>query len=473
MTDPTDRPAETGRPENGRLARGPLSQALEHYQTHERRRFHMPGHMGRSLVDVPGITEAAYRSDLTELDGLDVLSEPEGRIQESQQQAAKTFGAARSFFLVNGASVGIQAAMLAGLKPGNKVLLPRNVHRSVLSGLIITGAEPIWLLPDPLPDWGIWGAVNPETVEGLLRQYPDVKALVIASPTYEGIGSDTAALSAICRKHGALFIVDEAHGSLWPLSERLPDSALNTDCDAVIHSLHKAAGSLTQSAIAHLPTGSRVDPERYQQALNTLHTTSPSYLLLASLDATVAFLGSDAGRRRIDTLLDETRRLRDMLDNRLRHFRLLSPVDTERLGMTKLYLTSPDESGESWGYRMEAKRQLAFEAVSPYGVLYQCGIGLSREDADFFIAQFAAEDAGMPETSGKPAWQAPVLPRISLTPREAFFAPGERLPKRACAGRISRETVVHCPPGIPVLMPGEVIAADQLPLLPDTVDVVV
>ena len=257
----------------------------------------MPGHSGQGFL-TPGfdLGEACFAYDLTEVEGLDVLSEPSGPIAEAQAQAAALYGVAQSFFLVQGSTVGLQAAVLACLKPGDKVLLPRNIHRAVVAGLILTGAEPVWFLPPWLPDWGLWGGISPEQFEAQLNLQSDIQAVILTSPTYEGLGSDSAAIAALCREHELFLIVDEAHGSLWPLSNRLPPSACHSGADAVIHSLHKNAGSLTQTGLAHLPHGSRIDAVAFQQALNTLQTTSPSYLLLGSIDAALGFLASDAGR---------------------------------------------------------------------------------------------------------------------------------------------------------------------------------
>ncbi|MBX2860214.1 MAG: aminotransferase class I/II-fold pyridoxal phosphate-dependent enzyme [Vampirovibrio sp.] len=453
-------------------SQAPLIEALTHYQTHHRRRFHMPGHMGRFIP--PALNDLlSLNYDLTELDGLDVLSEPTGCIVEAQAQMAQAIGAAHTFFLVNGSSVGIQAAMLTALKPGDKVLLPRNVHRSVLSGLILTGANPVWFLPEWLPGWGLWGQVAPEEVTRQLDQHPDIKALILTSPTYEGIGSDIPTIAAICRARNVLLIIDEAHGSLWPYTDRLPQSACTTLADAVIQSIHKTAGSLTQSAAAHLPKGSRMDPHQYQQALNTLQTTSPSYLLLASLDAARTYLTSPEGQYRLDTVLDEVTRLRETFFTLNTPFQLFHPsqADHSYWDPTKLFLRLPGASGEDWGTNLEQTAQLAFESVSPYGTLYQCGIGLEADDIDFFLNAFSAANH-LPSLTPKIPESNWLTPIVKMTPRDAFFTEKTTVNKQAATNLISAETVVHCPPGIPVLMPGEQIQPEHIEYLPETLTVV-
>ena len=484
-------------------AASPLADAITEYQNLQRRRFHVPAHAGYkpSFSELP---EALYQADLTEVEGLDVLSEPYQCIAESQKMIAERFGVAHTFMLVNGATTGLTATMLAALQPGEKVLLPRNVHRSVVSGLILTGAEPVWMLPERLPEWGLWGAVDPKEIERQLQAHPDIKALFITSPTYEGIGSDLPAIATLCRQNDVLLIVDEAHGALWPFSDRLPKSACHIGlrnaenenkveperfelgADAVIHSMHKSAGSLTQGALAHLPHGSRIDPTIYQQALNTLQTTSPSYILMRDLEATVGWLGSDEFHEHLNQHLDVVQILRQALGVGLQRFKLFTPNDTSRWDPCKLYFSLPGESGEVWGPRLEEGAagnpllRVAYESANPKGVLYQAGIGLQPDDFTGFTKIMLIEDRCVAALSEAPAniaeppelSQEELLPEMAMLPRKAFFAPGERAMAAKSVGRIAKETIVHCPPGIPVLMPGERIRAHHVPLLPEGVLVV-
>lgn len=462
----------------------PLIEAMQAYEALGRKRFHVPGHAGRDLFQgflgrpVPGLTEETYRYDQTEVEGLDVLSEPSECLMEAQSAAAEAFRVANSYFLVNGSTAGLMAAMLACLSPGDRVLLPRNVHRSVISGLILTGAEPVWFLPEWIELWGLWGAVSPSAVQQAIAQNPDLKALVLTAPTYEGLGSDTAAIARLCREAGMFLIVDEAHGSLWPFSDRLPTSACHLpqefSADCVVHSLHKTGGSLTQSAMAHLPHGSRIHPDDFQQALNTVQTTSPSYLLMASLDASRAYLASTSGQARIDFLLDQVTELRQQFKDQVDFFQLFEAdgMDSRFWDPTKLYLRSSVEAGEAWAVRLEAEQRLTYEATSVFGSLYLAGLGLESEDYQFFQEVFSAQakdyrnQAQLPLST--PDCPPLPLPDPKLTPREAFFSRGIRLPAEKALGRIAKETVVHCPPGIPVLLPGERIQEAHRPYLPDT-----
>lgn len=452
----------------------PLVEALKTYDRHDRRRFHVPAHAGQNLCEPTfSLLDEPFRFDLTELDGLDVLSEPSGAIAEAQARIAQLFGVAHSFMLVNGASVGLMAAMLSVVQPGDSVLVSRNAHRSVLSGLILLGAKPVWFLPERLPEWGLWGAVSVAEVQRQLDLHPEAKALFVTSPTYEGIGSDITEIARLCKHRGVALVVDEAHGSLWPLSDELPVSACHSGADVVIHSLHKSGGSLTQTALAHLPEGSVVTPEAFQQSLNTLQTTSPSYLLLASLDAACDFLGSNRGRQRLDSLLQEVDALRAFFQKDLKQIQCYQP-EREAAWFwdpCKFYLKHPVESGEDWGARLETEKQLAYESASPEGVLYLANLGLEADDFSFLKQVLQAEEQALQGENPQPQEAVPdfdLMPEVVLQPREAFFAVGEKVSTEQAVGRIAKETVVHCPPGIPVLMPGERIQPEHVPLLPNS-----
>jgi len=458
----------------------PLSQALTHYDSHGRHRFHVPAHAGHGeRLGASVFLSDPYRYDLTELDGLDVLSDPEGCLADSQASIASIFKVAHSFLLVNGATVGIEATLLASLKPGDKVLLPRNVHRSVVSGLVLTGAQPIWFLPERFSHWGLWGGVSLESIERELKKQPNIKALVITSPTYEGIGSDIKSIATLCRNKSVLLIVDEAHGSLWPLSDRLPQSAAHSLADCVIHSIHKSAGCLTQGALAHLPHHSRVSSAAYQQALNLLQTTSPSYLLMASIEACCHFWHSKEGQERLNNWLDQVLELRvqvPLLLKTLSLFEAENPQQAQLCDPSKLYWTHPQIQGDDWGSAFEEELKLAYESASPYGVLYLMNPGLENDDFKTFAGLMQKGEARLEASDSKTVScqkalesQNPsvLIPELAFSPREAFFSESEHVNIENALGRIAHEMIVRCPPGIPVLIPGERISEAHLPFLPE------
>jgi arginine decarboxylase len=488
----------------------PLIDAMNQYERLERLRFTVPGHAGVDVIEktlsikIPGISQESYCFDQTEVEGLDVLSTPSECLRDTQQLAASIFGVAHSYFLVNGSTVGIEAAMLACLKPGDTVLVPRNVHRSVVSGMVLTGAIPRWVFPEWLESWGLWGALSVETIRDAFLRDPSIRAVVLTSPTYEGVGSDIQAIAKVCQEYHAFLLVDEAHGSLWPFSNQLPPSACHLGADVVIQSLHKSAGSLTQTALAHLPIGSKMSPDAFQEALNTLHTTSPSYLLLASLEASCAFLGSDAGKVLIESFTTHLQGFRRQFAQDLRFFQLFEGPSSRVEGgrsdsdfetsfdfafdFTKLYVKTRLEWGEHWAPRMELNRNLAYESTNGLGALYLPGLGLKEQDYHKFLEAFRAEEVAyrLKTTVGQlsqndslenlendfiPPPQLP-FPISKVTPREAFFLPGETVNASDSIGRVAKNTVVQCPPGVPFLLPGEIVQPDHLPYLPPIISVV-
>ncbi len=448
----------------------PLAEALCSQIDLGRSRFHVPAHAGRDLAGFQGCFDSPFALDLTELPPLDVLGSPEGVLKASQQAVANLFGARNSFYLINGASVGIMAALLASrVGEAQQVLVARNCHRSVIHGLVLTGATPQWILPQPMPDWGVWGPVDPAMLGAALTANSNIKAFVLTHPTYEGNPSDIVEIARICRNHGVLLIVDEAHGTLWPLDPQLPVSALQSQADAVIHSLHKSGGSLTQTALLHCPQGSRLMPDAVQEALNLLHTTSPSYLLLANMEATCHWLASSEGKSKIQAQCHASLELKHWITENLKTIRVQYP---QQAGF-QLYLQSNRLNGEDLAEQLEERFDLAYESALPNGVLLMLNLGLDSaaiEALKTALQQIDKESLELPDIEPIPMYFA--LPEMALNPRAAYFSNSQSLPAEASLGRISRQVVATCPPGIPILMPGERIAPHHLPFLPESVQVV-
>ncbi|MEB3245308.1 MAG: aminotransferase class I/II-fold pyridoxal phosphate-dependent enzyme [Vampirovibrionales bacterium] len=451
-----------------------LTHALINTPSLHRHRFHVPGHAGRRIFAAPGLSPEACFYDVSEVEGVDVLSEPSGCIANSQAFAANLFAVARTFFTVGGASVGIQAAMLCLCSPGKRVLVPRNAHRSVLSGLILTGAQPVWLMPD-WHDAGLFAPLAAAQVQAAFQRDESLAGLVLTSPTYEGWAADVLAIAEMCQRYNRFCIVDEAHGSLFALDDAWPDSACHArGVDAVIHAAHKGLGSLTQTGLLHLPHGSRVAPEQAQQALNTLTSTSPSYLLLASLDAAMQFQASDAGKQARSNLMAHAKKTRDAIA----HYSEMNLLDVPNLDLTKLFVTTP-YCGEQWGAWLESERGIGYEAINAFGVLYAGGLGHTPNDWQTLTQALKHLDTCLDSLASEQCWPqrakqcAFMMPDMACLPREAFFAPKTRVPAAQAVGRIAAETIVHCPPGIPVLLPGERVTELHVPCLPEFVSVVV
>jgi arginine decarboxylase len=465
----------------------PLIDALVAYAKLKRRRFHVPGHGGQFFwtgelaekAHALGFQSHLLQHDLSEVEGLDVLSIPEGVIAESQTLTALRCGVSRSFYLVNGASVGLHAALLATFQPEELVLMPRNVHRAISAAMVLSGIRPAWFTPTWEEAWGIWGAVTLEQLQDAFEQHPTAKGIVITSPTYEGIVSDLQAIAHWCQAKNLRLIVDEAHGSLFGHVPNTPASATQFHgVDAVIQSFHKTVGSLTQSAVLHLPHGSSLSAVRVQETLNHLQSTSPNYLLLASLDLSSAWLGSLEGQAQRQSVWRNIKALRQRIHG-MTAFKLLeTPKANADLDKMRLYLRHAYCQGHDWAEALEQNHGLSYELANPYGALFIAQMGHTPPDFVAFMQGLQALAKLYPkhkhpsvqgnETPFFTPLTSPVLPTVDacLSPRDAFFSASTQHPiDEKIIGRLSGETIVSCPPGIPVLLSGERIQAGHLPFL--------
>ncbi|GAX84294.1 hypothetical protein CEUSTIGMA_g11716.t1 [Chlamydomonas eustigma] len=274
----------------------PLLRALMHRAQQADVPFHVPGHKhGAGVTELFGSTVGTnpLRYDLTEISGLDNLSSPSGAIAEAQQLAAAAFGADRTWFLVNGCSSGIHAAIMACTGPGDTMIVSRNCHLSVFSGMVLSGCTPWWVEPEVDSEFGIAHGMDPHALIEALEEAKTcrrrVSAVMVVSPTYFGVAAPIKELAHVCHEYRVPLLVDEAHGSHFGTHPQLPPSALQQGADCVMHSTHKVLSAMTQAAMLHVK-GDLVNTSRISKALQTLQSSSPSYLLLASLDAATAKL---------------------------------------------------------------------------------------------------------------------------------------------------------------------------------------
>jgi len=446
----------------GYQSNAPLYAALIQHGRQNPACFHVPGHgQGKGLSpELAGFTGQAWHSlDLTELPGLDDLHNPTGPIAAAQNLAAKMYGAEKSFFLVNGTTVGIQA-LITSLGQQKKIIVSRNVHRSVLGGLVIAGADPIYVLPDTIPHFEIDCGLTPGTIQQALVDSPDAAAVLVVRPSYYGIAADLERIARIAHQSGIPILVDEAHGAHLRFHRGLPDDAMDSGADAAVQSTHKLGGSLGQSSMLHL-RGSLVDAGSVTAALRLLQTTSPSYLLMASLDLAryqLSLRGSE--------MMEKTLYLVHSVRKRLAGCRNLHILTADcllgkkcRLDSTKLVISVRDLG--LTGYQVNellARRYRVFlEMADFYNVVAFVSIGTTEEDCDRLVAalQDIASREKLPALPRQPA--VPLLHKTAMKPRDAWFAPAERVPLGEGRGKISAETIAVYPPGIPVLNPGEVI----------------
>lgn len=441
----------------------PLVKALMDYIEQSRVRMHMPGHKGRAdefeaLEALIG--EKVFQADFTELPGLDDLHNPQGVILQAQELAAQAFGAAASFFLVNGATAGITAAIMAYTGAGGSLLLPRSCHRSVVNGLILSGARPVYI-PNNLTWAQIPLPLLPAQGKNAVDKHPHSQALCLTSPTYEGLAVDFSRLTSEVKAKDIPLIVDEAHGAHFYFHHAFPKPALKYKAEAVIHGAHKTLGSLTQTGLLHLSKAQ--DVPKVSRALDLLQSTSPSYVLMASLDGTrqQAVL---SGPERLERLLELGSFARQEI-NRIKGFwcpgaELFQDAEGVLWDPTKLIIVSARKlTGYQLANILRADYKIDVEMARENYVLAMLTMGDEKEDVVCLIKalQDISGRFSLPSVSLKdlePRDSLP-LPEVVLTPREAFFSPLKTVPFSQALGKISGELIAPYPPGIPLICPGE------------------
>lgn len=428
--------------------------------------LHVPGHrQGRGLSeDLSSLSgKALFELDMTEIPGLDDLHNPEGPIAMAEELAAEVYGASRSYFLVNGTTSGIQALLLAVVGRG-KVIVPRNAHRSVISGLVISGADPVYAVPEVIPGFGVDCGVPTKEICRLLEENNDAAAVLVVRPNYYGVAGDLAGVVRAACAADRPVLVDEAHGAHLRFHPGLPGDAMAAGADAAVQSTHKLGGSLTQSSMLHLQ-GRRIDADGVAAALRLLQSTSPSYILMASLDLArrqMALQGKDL----LERALDLARWLRKRL-SRVRGLDILTGdhlpggpcgldpcklvISVERLGLTGYQV-----------YKLLAERYNVFLEMADFAnVVAAVSIGTAREDCEALAS--ALEDIAAASGGSRVRAQLPRVPvgyKKRMKPRDAWFSPAERVPLAEARGRICAETVAVYPPGIPAVNPGEEITPE-------------
>lgn len=453
--------------------KAPIVEALKTAYNNPTYQFHIPGHT-KGLGTLPDfrklVGKRALMVDTTdEFDNLGTLTPATGPIKEAEILAAEAFGAKKTFFLLNGSTVGNLAIAMGLTKKGQKVIVNRNCHRSILTGLIISGADPLWVVPEKLTDWGLWGNIDAKQIQALLESNEDVSMVWITNPTYEGVVSDIASISKICKKHNVPLIVDEAHGCLWNFNDKLPTTSLKLGADIVVHSLHKTGGSMSQSSMLHISEDSSISAEDVERALMLLHTTSPSLMLLGSLDAARANLQSPRGQKQLARAIANAKYLRSEID-KMEHIHQLKADFGYKTDVTKVFIKADGLSGKRLESILEIDFGIEVESASDEGILILCNIGNRRSDFEYLVECLKKIDTHNYQDIYylENKKHMPMLtPIIKKSLRDAYFSEKEIIPKSEAVGRLSGEVVAECPPGISILLPGELITEAHLPYLAD------
>jgi arginine decarboxylase len=457
----------------------PLIDALKACKTRPHAPFYTPGHkrgMGISPILTDLIGKDVFRADLTELAELDNLFSPQSAILAAQELTAEAFGAEKTWFLVNGSTCGIEAAILATCRMGDKIILPRNVHSSVISGLILSGAIPIFINPEYNEDLDIAYSITPETVKATLIKHPDAKAVLIVYPTYYGVCGDLKSIAQITHQYNIPLIVDEAHGAHFAFHPELPTSALSVGADLTVQSIHKTLGAMTQASMLHIQ-GKRIDIDRVNKALQLVQSTSPSFILLASLDAArqqMAIHGKN--------LLSQTLELANIAKKKINTIPGLSVLQLPQydnsgflvLDQTRLTV-NVSQLGITGFIADDLINNLGVtpEFSSLQNLIFIISIGNTESDIQKLIQTLFNLSQKFDQNYLLTSECQPCKYRddniishtVSISPRDAFFANSETLLVENTENQICAEIVCPYPPGIPILMPGELITNTALEYL--------
>ena len=452
-----------------------LSRHLRETQAADRAPFHMPGHKAGTGAPAAGLEilgRAVYEADVSELGGFDYLHGARTAIADAQAMTAELLGAQRSWFLINGATVGNIAAICATVGDGEQLLVARGSHRSVYAGIWASGAVPVYLPPVRNRELdGLFG-VDPDDVRAALSTNPGIRAIHVTTPSMFGLTIPLPEIAAVAAERELPLIVDEAHGTHFAFHPDLPATALSLDADVVVHSPHKALGSLTQSALVH-HQGDRVDPHRLDRALQMLQSSSPSAPLLVSLAATL-----DEMARRGEALWGEAIALAAQARDALAADATLAVYDEALAGSPGIAGLDPAkvvvDVGRSGLTGFAADRWL----IAEHGIraeaadLRRLVFSVTMADTAATIAALIDGLKAFSEHASGQVTESPIIsawplgnPEMALTPRAAGGAPTESVAIANAAGRVSGEMVVPYPPGIPLLVPGEVVRAEILDAL--------
>ncbi|WP_235436178.1 aminotransferase class I/II-fold pyridoxal phosphate-dependent enzyme [Gottschalkia purinilytica] len=444
----------------------PLFDAVKKYIDDEVIPFHVPGHKhGKGIPELMNyLGKRVLNMDVNGMEDLDYFNNPTGVIYESERLLADAFGAQKAFFLVNGTTSGIQAMIMSACKPGDKIIIPRNAHKSVIGGIILSGAVPIYVEPEINEELGIANGITVEKIENTIKSHPNVKALFLINPTYYGFTSDIKTIVEIAHSHDILVLVDEAHGSHMYFHEDFPLTAMKSGADMSTLSMHKTGGSLTQSSVLMMGN-TKISPDKVKKTLNLIYTSSASYLLMCSLDVARKHM-SIKGRELLENTLQMVRWARDEINK----IEGVYAFGKELVGYPGCFNFDETKLGINvrnlgyTGYEMESKLRkeynIQIELADLNNILAIASIGDVKENFEALINSL--KDIS-DKTKIKPYNKINFLPKYPdsiVSPREAYYMKKKLVKLSDSEGEIAGEIVMAYPPGIPVICIGEIITKE-------------
>ena len=445
--------------------RAPIYEALNQFQKMRVVPFDVPGHKrGRGNPELTALLgEACMQMDVNSMKPLDNLCHPVSVIADAEQLAAEAFGAAHAFLMVGGTTSAVQSMVLTAVKRGEKIILPRNVHRSVMGAMVLCGAVPVYVNPAGNKELGIPLGMRVEDVRRAIESNPDAKAVFVNNPTYYGICSDLRAIVKLAHEHGMLCLADEAHGTHFYFGANLPVSAMAAGADMAAVSMHKSGGSLTQSSI--LLTGPALSQGYVRQIINLTQTTSASYLLLSSLDISrrnLALRGREAFGRVVE-MAEYARAEVNRIGGYYAYSRELVNGDSVYdFDVTKLSVHTREIglAGIEVYDLLRDEYDIQVEFGDLGNILAYLSIGDRQRELERLVSALSEIRRRFSRSKASLMDYDYIDPVVALSPQEAFYAEKESLPLRETAGRICSEFVMCYPPGIPILTPGEEITGE-------------
>lgn len=447
----------------------PLFEAMKAYHNKNVVPFDVPGHKhgkgAQELVSYFGST--MLELDVNSMKDLDNVSNPIGVIRDAEELAADAYYADHGFFLVNGTTAGVQGMIMSACEPGDKIILPRNAHKSAVTALILSGAIPVYIQPEVSEDLGIAMGVSLESIEMAIARHPDAKAIFLIHPTYYGAVSDIKAIVRTAHKYGMAVLVDAAHGAHLNFHPELPSDAIALGADMCAVSTHKTGGSLTQSSLLLLREGI-IDAKTVKTTLNLMQTTSASYLLMGSIDVARKFLVTQG-----EEMLTEVLRLSRWARSEINKIEGCYAFGKELMGTpgvfdfdeTKLgiHVRNLGLTGLEVYDILRDEYNIQTELGDLYNVLAIVSLGDTQESLSALVT--AMEDIAMKyRRSDEIKLSKGILknPDIIVSPRDAYYSEKKIVLLEEAAGEVSGESIMAYPPGIPIVTPGEKITKEMI-----------
>lgn len=441
-------------------ANAPIYEALEKFKKMRVVPFDVPGHKrGRGNPELAALLgEKCVNMDVNSMKPLDNLCHPISVIRDAEILAAEAFGAAHAFLMVGGTTSAVQSMVLSVVKSGEKIILPRNVHRSVMGAIVLCGAVPVYVNPECDPKLGIPLGMSVSAVERAIKANPDAKAILVNNPTYYGICSDLRSIVKIAHEHNMLCLADEAHGTHFYFGENLPVSAMAAGADMAAVSMHKSGGSLTQSSL--LLAGPAMSEGHIRQIINLTQTTSGSYLLLSSLDISrrnLALRGKEAFGGVVSLAEYARSEINDIGGYYAYSRELINGDSIFDFDTTKLSVHTLDIglAGIEVYDLLRDEYDIQIEFGDLGNILAYISIGDRLRDIERLVGALAEVKRRFGKSKAGLMTQEYIEPELAVSPQAAFYADKESLPIDETEGRICSEFVMCYPPGIPILAPGE------------------